>query len=239
MSNNGNSDDNGNNHSELIRRIITVRGTYEATRRGIIDRFPGFDENRDVRINIFSKCINALDGLFLGMIFYDNHLTEPNWWIETAAHLNLVEPPDEDKERWIDNFETFLKIAFIQVVVSSAIESSLRMIAEFIKSKECHGSFERVYQGLLEEVSLSQHESLLDLLRCIRNANHDNGIYFGREENITYKGTKYSFNNNQIVTFVTWDLLLDCVSDLRGLLSDLVNSSEVNSPDKIEDLSVI
>jgi hypothetical protein len=110
------------------------------------------------------------------------------------------------------------------------------MIAEFIKSKECSGSFERVYQGLLEEVSLPQHESLLDLLRCIRNANHDNGIYFGREENIAYKGTNYSFNKNQIVTFVTWDFLLDCVS---GLISDLVNSTEVNSPDRMEDLSVI
>jgi hypothetical protein len=134
------------------------------------------------------------------------------------------------------NFQIFLKIGFIQVLVSSALESSLRMIAEFIKSKECTGSFERVYQGLLEEVSLPQHESLLDLLRCIRNANHDNGIYFGREENIAYKGTNYSFNKNQIVTFVTWDFLLDCVS---GLISDLVNSTEVNSPDRMEDLSVI
>ena len=75
-------------------------------------------------------------------------------------------------------------------------------------------------------------------MRCIRNANHDNGVYYGRNENIEYKGFHYSFENERRITFLTWDLLLGFGSDLKDLLIDIVNSHKVSLPEIIEDFSV-
>ncbi len=109
--------------------------------------------------------------------------------------------------------------------------------------RKAEHSFKRVYHFLLSEASLSsssnQYEALLDLLRCIRNANHDKGAYYGRNEDIEYKGLHYSFSNEERITFLTWDLLLDFSSDLRDLIRDLVSSNKVSSDEKIKDLSVL
>jgi hypothetical protein len=179
------------NYGDLIRRAGSIRDSYANARTGIISRFPRYDINRDVRVNIFSKCVNALDGLYLGMIFYNNHLTEPDWWIVTASHMNLRKPPNDDKIALVDNFTVFLRIAFIQTLVSSTIESSIRSMALSINSDEyrkAEHSFKKVCRLPLSEASLSsstnQYGALLDLFRCIRNANHDNGVYYGREEPI-------------------------------------------------------
>ena len=156
--------------------------------------------------------------------------------------MNLRVPPDDDKLELIDNFAVFLKIAFIQTLVSSAVESSIRSVTLSVNEKDYRKveySFKRVYHLLLSEVYLLQHEPLLDLLRCIRNANHDNGIYYGKNENIEHKGSHYSFINEGRIVFLTWDILLDFTSDLKDLIRDLVNSNKVNSPEKIEDFSVL
>jgi hypothetical protein len=101
------------------------------------------------------------------------------------------------------------------------------------------GSFKRVYFWLFSELGLRQHIALLDLLRCIRNANHDNSVYFGTKEDIQYKGSRYLFQNQGTVTFLTWDLLLDFSFDLRDLLLELVNSDTISSAHKMDDLSVL
>lgn len=213
-------------------------------REEMINHFPDYDINRDVRISIFSKCINALDGLHLGMIFYNNHLTESDWWKKTASKMNFRTPPDDDKLALVDNFAIFLKIAFTQTFVSSAVESSIRSMTlgvDHDEYRKVEHSFKKICRLLLSEASLSsinQYESLLDLLRCIRNANHDNGVYYGRNENIEYKGFHYSFENERRITFLTWDLLLGFGSDLKDLLIDIVNSHKVSLPEIIEDFSV-
>lgn len=171
------------NYGDLIRRLASIRNDYADARWDLINHFPKYDIGRDVRVNIFSKCINALDGLYLGMIFYNNHLIEPDWWTETASRLNLRIPPNDDKLALVDNFAVFLKIAFIQTFVSSAVESSIRSMTLSVNSdgyRNAAHSFKKVCRLLLSEASLSsssnQYEALLDLLRCIRNANHDNGV---------------------------------------------------------------
>lgn len=234
------------NYGDLIRRLASIRNGYADAQTDIVNQFPRYDINRDVRVNIFSKYINALDGLYLGMIFYNNHLTESDWWTKTASRLNLRIPSNDSRLALVDNFAVFLKIAFIQTFVSSAVESSIRSMTLSIDNNEyrkVEHSFKKVCHLLLSEASLSlssnQYEALLDLLRCIRNANHDNGIFYGRNEDIEYKGSHYSFTNEVRITFLTWDLLLVFSSDLRDLIQDLVNSSKVSSAEKIEDLSIL
>jgi hypothetical protein len=60
-------------------------------------------------------------------------------------------------------------------------------------------------------------------LKNLGNANHDNGVYYGRNEDIEFKGSRYSFTGEKRITFLTWDLLLDLSSDLWELVQDLVN----------------
>lgn len=240
------SSSSSRNYADLIGRVGSIRNSYADTRRDIISQFPRYDIDRDIRVNIFSKCVNALDGLHLGMIFYNNHLTDPDWWTETASRMNLREPPGDNKLDLVENFAIFLKIAFIQTFVSSALESSIRSIALSVNEEEyrkAEHSFKKVYGLLLSEASLqassNQYEALLDVLRCIRNANHDNGVYYGRNEDIEYRGAHYSFRNERRITFLTWDLLLDFSSELKDLIRDLVISDKVHSPEKIEDFSVL
>jgi hypothetical protein len=136
-----------NNYSDLIGRVGVIRNSYAEIRGEVINHFPLYDIKRDVRLNVFSKCINALDGLYLGMIFYNNHLAEPVWWIETASRMNLRVPPDDDKLELIDNFAVFLKIAFIQTLISSAVESSIRSVTLSVNEKDyrkIESSFKRV-----------------------------------------------------------------------------------------------
>ena len=155
-------------------------------------------------------------------------------------------PPNDDKLGLVDNFAVFLKIAFILTFVSSAVESSIRSMTLSVNCEEyrkAEHSFKKVCHLLLSEASLSlsskQYEALLDGLRCIRNANHDNGVFYGRNEDIEYKGSRYSFRNEKRINFLTWDLLLDFGSELRDLIQDLVRSVKVSSAKKIEDLSVL
>jgi hypothetical protein len=75
--------------SDLIGRVGVIRNSYAEIRGEVINHFPLYDIRRDVRVNVFSKCINALDGLCLGMIFYNKHLTESAWWTETASLMTL------------------------------------------------------------------------------------------------------------------------------------------------------
>ena len=101
------------------------------------------------------------------------------------------------------------------------------------------GSFKQVYLWLFSELGLDQqHIAVLDILRCIRNVNHDNGVFIGTNEDIAYKGSHYVFKNRTSVTFLTWDLLLDFSFDARDLLFDLVNLDRISSADRIEDPSV-
>lgn len=194
------------NYGDLIRRLASIRNGYADAREDIMNHFPRYDIDRDVR----------------------------------------VIPPNDDKLALVDNFAVFLKIAFIQTFVSSAIESSIRSMTLGVNSDEyrkAEHSFKKVCRLLLSEASLSsfsnQYGALLDLLRCIRNANHDNGIYYGRNEDIEYRGSHYSFTNEAKITFLTWDLLLDFSSDLRDLIQDLVSSDKISSAEKIVDLSVL
>jgi hypothetical protein len=124
------------NYADLIMRVSSIRDSIGNARAQIIIHFPHYDINRDVRVNIFSKCINALDGLYLGLIFYNNHLTDSDWWDAVASRMNLIVPPVNDRLALVDNFAISLKIGFIQTLVSSAIESSIRTVASYVNNEE-------------------------------------------------------------------------------------------------------
>lgn len=70
----------------------------------------------------------------------------------------------------------------------------------------------------------------MDLLRCIRNTIHNNGVYFhrsGNNETITYKGVNYSFVIGLPVDFVNWEFLISMMKDINDMLCEVVTHSDV------------
>lgn len=182
-------------------------------------------EQQDARLSLFSKCINVLDGTFLGFYFYNFHLTEPHLWREISFKLQVALPPADDILRHVDAFAMFVKIGFIQLLHAS-IESSMRLIIEkynYLEYKRRISSFARIYTWFFNEANLLNHKPILDMLTTLRDVNHDNGVYYANNKQITINGSHYVFENGKTVEFVTWDFLLNLMSAIKNILVGIVD----------------
>jgi len=97
-----------------------------------------------------------------------------------------------------------------------------------------------VYSWLLCKLKLKKWESLLDLLRCIRNTIHNNGVYLpstGKDETIEYNGAIYTFIVGNKIGF-TWHQLLDFVVDVDKMLLAIILNPKVIALPAIDDPQV-
>jgi hypothetical protein len=220
--------------------VAGIRNQYDAARNEIIINHPAFDKNKDIRINIFSKCINVFDSTCLSLIFYSHHLEQEAWWRQTATKLSLKIPSEDDRKVLVKVYLMFVKIGFVQTFVSSALESSIRIIVSNVnpvRYKKEGWPFEGAYHLLLSELNQLECKPLLDILRCIRNANHDNGVYYGKNETIPYKGNVYEFKDEKSVEFVTWDFILSLAEDAKKLILSMVKANDVLKFENMNDIS--
>jgi hypothetical protein len=227
-------------YNGVISRVADIRNQYDAARNEILSNHPAFDKNKDIRINIFSKCINVFDATHLSLIFYSHHLQKENWWRQTATKLSLKIPPEDDRKDLLKVYLMFIKIGFVQTFVSSALESSIRTIISNVnpmRYKKEGWSFEGAYHLLLAELNQLESKPLLDILRCIRNTNHDNGVYYGKNETIPYKGNIYEFKNEESVEFVSWDFILSMAKNAKELILSIVKSKGVLNIENMNDTS--
>ena len=184
----------------------------------------------DARISVFSKCINVIESTSLAMNFIYIYLTDDNWWQSKSKERISNEMID----RRIRNFDMFTKIGFFQLLFSS-IESSFRLIAKALDPTACNNGtseFKSIYSWLLKRLKLQKWEPLLDLMRCIRNTTHNNGVYFhqsGKDEIIEYNQAKYIFVIGAPIKFTTWDFFFDIVADVEKMLTEVINTSEISS----------
>ena len=84
---------------------------------------------------------------------------------------------------------------------------------------------------------LKKWESLLDLLCCIRNTNHNNGVYLplnGKDKNIKFDGELYKFITDNKILF-TWHQLLDFVVGVNEMLHDVILNPEIINLPAIDD----
>jgi hypothetical protein len=219
----------------LINRFGKVGLDYFNCKERLIKSHPAWNQDKDVRISVFSKCVNVFRSANLGMDFIMLDLTNDNWWQSKSTQTI----PDELIKHSIREFDIFLKISFFHLFFSS-IESSVRAIVQALDSQACNSGkddFKNLYVWLLNRLELSKWNNLLDLLRCIRNTIHNNGIYFpksGKNETIIYKGISYSFIVGSKIGF-TWEQLLDFTSDVKDMLLEIIESSEVVSQIAIAD----
>ncbi|MBK9925739.1 MAG: hypothetical protein IPP66_10640 [Anaerolineales bacterium] len=208
---------------------------YFNCKEQLIKSHPSWNQDSDARISVFSKCANVFGSVNLGMNFIMLNLTSDEWW-QSKSEQKI---PDELIKHSIHEFDVFLKISFFHLFFSS-IESSFRAIVQALDPQACNNGksdFKNLYSWLLSRLKLSRWNNLLDLLRCIRNTIHNNGIYFpksGKNEKISYKGIDYNFVVGSKIGF-TWEQLLEFTSDVKDMLREIIESPEVASHASVGD----
>jgi len=213
---------------DIISEIQQVRDLFCDSKDKLVASYCSWNKDKDARITLFHKCTNVLNDTQLGLVFTQFHLTQQQWW-SSVAKENI---PHQDKQKYIDEFVMFTKMGFLQFTFSS-IESSFRLIVKNIDPTACSNGtaeFKSIYSFLFTKIGLQKWEPLLDLLRCIRNTIHNNGVYFhrsGNNETITYKGVNYSFVIGMPVDFVNWEFLISMMKDINDMLCEVVTHSDV------------
>lgn len=213
---------------DIIYQIQQVRDSFYDSKDKLTAAHISWDPDRDARVTLFHKCANVLNDVQLGLIFIQFHLTQQEWW-KSIAKENI---PDHDKMIYVNEFGMFVKMGFLQFVFSG-IESSFRLFVKTIDPSACAGGtgeFRNIYVFLFARFGLQEWEPLLDLLRCVRNTIHNNGVYFhrsGNNETVAYKGSKYSFVIGTPVDFVDWAFLISMMKDIDTMLWEVANHPEL------------
>jgi hypothetical protein len=221
---------------DLILAIQQLRDSFVTTKDSLIQKHPTWDKVKDARLTLLSKCVNVLNSTQLGMVHIQFNLTQRQWW--TSISKSPI--ADADIQIYLNEFDMFIKLGFLQFLFAS-IESSLRLIVKAIDPTACSGGtaeFKSIYSFLLKRLTLQKYEALLDLLRCIRNTIHNNGVYFHRSGNnktVVHNGITYTFEIGKSVDFVNWQFLFDLLPELRQMIIEVVESNEVSSIDTIVD----
>jgi hypothetical protein len=214
----------------LISLIQQLRDSFVAAKDALIQKHGAWNKDKDVRFTLFAKCVNVLNSTQLGMVHIQFNLTQKQWW----TSISKKPIPDADIQIYLNEFDMFIKLGFLQFLFAS-IESSLRLIVKAIDPMACSGGtaeFKSIYSFLLTRLKLQKYEPLLDLLRCIRNTIHNNGVYFhrsGNNETVVYNGVNYAFEIGKAVNFVNWQFLLDLIPELQQMIIDIVETNEVSS----------
>ena len=215
----------------LIERVQAVRDKADRDKSECAKLYTNVSVDRDARLTSFSKLINVLNSLQLGFTFTSKHLLQKSWW----DLISKAPTPDGDKQVMANEFVNFLKVGFVQALVSS-VESSLRILLRSLDVNACHGGmaqFKSIYECLFNsklDPPPFQGTDTLDLLRLVRNTIHNNGVYFspkGADETVTWRGSPYQFRQGVAIDFVTWELLIDIADDVRRILREVVEDPNV------------
>lgn len=212
------------------------RDAFWDARDEVMKQFPTWDLRTDARLRMFGKAINVIGTAMLMMVNGQNNQGRREWWTATGN----AAIPESDIRVYLREYDTFVKVAFVQLLFSS-IEASFRTFQREIDLSACArgtAEFASVYTWLLRRSNLERWIPLLDLLRHVRNTIHNNGVYFHRSlgpATVDYKGQTYTFEHGKQIGFVTWDFLHGLLSDVLEMMRDVVALDEIASIPDIPD----
>lgn len=221
----------------LMLKIQTLNNyiinSYQATKRS----YPNL-HTQDARLISFERMANIIEQIQLSHLNIQHNLVEPDWWTSIGQNLSHKKQFDI-----IDDCIGFTKMVFFQNIFAST-ENFLRIILRTLDPNECKfgtGPFENIYTNLFSRLNLRHHCPLMDLMRCVRNTVHNNGVYFHKSRNdltIVYKGNSYEFKIGKIVDFLTWDFAIHLINETVIMINEIINHSDIIVHPKIIDLSV-
>jgi len=128
----------------------------------------------DTRTALFGKCTTTLGCAGIYRRLFESGVVRRDFWPPYLSESHI--------EYRILDADTLLVVGTLQACFS-AIESSLRLILRAIDPEACSGGlaeFKNVYSTLLARTGFSLYEPHLDLLRLIRNMQHNNGVFLTR-----------------------------------------------------------
>jgi hypothetical protein len=210
-----------------IHKLSLLREEYHETFKILKTKYAYADT--DARLAVFTKCAHVMNTAFIGFILIREQLLDPLWW-----QKHITELDNSTINRHIEDFELYIRSGFILNFFTS-IESSFRIYCREVSPGSVNngaGEFKSVYNHLFSKkmLNLSNHISLLDLWRLIRNTKHNNGVFYPtnqQDDEIEYKGKKYRFEVGKRLSFLTWDFLLGLIPDTRDMLFGVVNSQNL------------
>lgn len=224
---------------EVIKNLANLRNDYFQAGKLVQEKF-GWKE-KDSRVGIFAKCMNAIEPVFFSMIFCDEHLRDPKWQARFSKD-GITLPQPEEVQHQVDSYIMYQQYSYSELFFAG-IESSMRIFVRAIDPKACNEGkafFASISDYLLEKTGLEKYAPLLELFRLIRNTSHNNGIYLPAKsgnKTINWKGKDYVFEEGKPVLFVTLPFLVEISKDLREMLIEIIESESIKSINEIIDPS--
>jgi hypothetical protein len=241
----------------LIRQMSSLSKLFRDERTSYKTNNPAFDEVKDARITIFSKCIVVIYGAWICYMFRTFDL-KAHWWDSIGLKLqNLgmdtqliqeIEIPTQESDRRLvtTEFEKFVAYAYLLLLFSS-IESSLRIIVGKVhpsKFRNSEGKFTGNFDDIARSVlsDYSKYENLLEFIRLLRNTNHTNGVYVSKKiaddnKPVSYNGKIYHFIDGRPIDLgnVFELFFFKITPDLLELIKDIVSLPDVKAQLQVED----
>jgi hypothetical protein len=210
-----------------IDKLSLLREDYVEAHRTIKAKY-NYDY-RDARVAVFTKCTITMNTAFVGFILIREELLDPLWWKEHISELD-----DTAITGQIEDFEMTIRSTFLSRFFAS-IESSFRYYCRYVSPGACNnaaGNFKNIYEHLLSKnkFNLPNYMPLLDLWRNMRNTIHNNGKFYPENQQdceVPYKEVTYKFEVGKVPQFLTWDLLLNLIPDVKDMLLSVVNSNDL------------
>jgi hypothetical protein len=198
-------------------------------------KFSDFDPKKDIRLSSFGHLLTTINSTILTLTYFCQYLMKKEWWFayisESYSESTIVKKVN--RYSWYGRASLF-HFSF------STFESTTRLILRALDSSACKNGtaeFKSIYSCLLRNKLSEYPESSLefvDLLRCIRNTIHNNGIYFHhrfQQEQVVWKRKKYNFIFGQPVAYTNWDFCLLLVDEMRKLLEIIIDDENVKTID--------
>jgi hypothetical protein len=193
---------------------------------------------KDARLIIFGRTIQIVEQIQLSLFNIQYNLVEPDWWTTIGQNISHKKQFD-----LVNDCIGFSKMIFFQSIFAST-ENFLRIILRTFDPLACKsgtGPFENIYTNLFSKLNIRHYSPFMDLMRCVRNTVHNNGVYFhksGLDSIVVYKGTNYDFKISKSVDFLSWDFAIHLSNETLEMVNEIINHNDIKPHPTIIDLSV-
>lgn len=217
---------------EITRLFFNIAQYYTTSIDNIKANNNSIDENKDVRIVVFTTMREVVNSSLLSSVFLKDHLTDKDWW---KSNKNFTLPSvnaDKYVEERIYFYEVDLSTNFLMLSFTH-LETSLRGLVKAIPNTiypDATQDFWKIRNYLIDHTQLNKdYKELLNIFQSIRNSSHNGGFHSGDTMTITYKSKSFLFEKGKPITFDLWTSIEFILLEVNQFLFDLVTSNTINN----------
>jgi hypothetical protein len=188
-----------------------------------------WNEIKDTRLVSLKLMIEPIQSKIILLHLMDEHFGDISLW-----ELQNFQSQDQ-KNDFLNNRLYFIinelrESLFINVFIR--FENFIKLTA---KSVGLNGDrINSLSKDLIDKLNLNQeYKELINLFTYIRNLMHTEGFHTKPDKTITYKGTDYEFIPNQPVIFYNVDFLCEMLTEIKNLISEIIESNDIKSQTEI------